>query len=218
MWKSVWMMSVWMTANTRQLAVATIVAVLSGAVGPGALPGTGQVQAATLEGQKFEDATVLAGRTLRLNGLGLRGVAWIKAYVTGLYLAAPSQDVPQILAMQGPKRLRMKVMLEAPSQEYTKAFLKGVRRNEPEKVQQALASRLTAFAAQIDSLKTIRAGDVVDMDYLPGVGTQLRLNNKAVGAAIEGEDFYRALLKIYIGDKPADKKMKEGLLRGGSTD
>jgi Chalcone isomerase-like len=218
MWKSVGVMSVWTTSSARQLAVAAMVALLSGAAGVGGLPHVGQVQAATLEGQKFEDSTVLAGRTLRLNGLGLRGVAWIKAYVTGLYLAAPSKDVSQILAMQGPKRLRMKVMLEAGSQEYSKAFLKGVKRNEPEKVQQALAERMTAFAAQIDGLKVIRAGDVVDMDYLPGVGTQLRLNNKAVGAAIEGEDFYRALLKIYIGDKPADKKMKEGLLRGGNAD
>lgn len=217
MWKAVWAMTATLSIATRQLAVAAIVAMVSGAVGVGGLPDVGQAQAAKLEGQRFEDTMMLSGRTLRLNGLGLRGVAWIKAYVAGLYLAAPTKEAAQVLAMQGPKRLRMKVMLEAASVEYSKAFLKGIKRNEPEKVQLALAQRMSGFAALIDSLDVIRAGDVVDMDYLPGVGTQLRLNDKAVGTAVEGEDFYRALLKIYIGEKPADPKMKEGLLRGGSA-
>lgn len=217
MWKAVWAVTASLTTATRQLAVAALVAMVSGAVGVGGLPAVGQAHAAKLEGQRFEDTMVLSGRTLRLNGLGLRGVAWIKAYVAGLYLAAPTREVAQVLAMQGPKRLRMKVMLEAPSTEYSKAFVKGIRRNEPEKVQQALAQRMAGFVALIDSLGLIKVGDVVDMDYLPGVGTQLRLNDKAVGAVVEGDDFYRALLKIYIGERPTDVKLKEGLLRGGSS-
>ena len=218
MWDIVGLARASLSHASRQFLVAAAVGILSGAMGLAGLPGAGQAHAVrVLQGPHFEDTAVLGERTLRLNGLGLRGVAWIKAFVTGLYLAAPTTDAGQALAMQGPKRLRMKVILEAPSRAYAKAFAKGIRRNEPEKVQAALASRLTDFVALIDSLGTIRQGDIIDMDYLPGAGTQLRLNGQAVGSVVEGEDFYRALLKIYIGEKPADLKMKEGLLRGGGT-
>lgn len=198
----------------RPWCLVALLALLSGAAGPGLLPGGGQAQAARLEGQRFDDTVVVADRTLRLNGLGLRGVAWIKAFVAGLYLAAPSRDPGQIMAMQGPKRLRLTMMLEAPSKELSKAFAKGIRRNESPQVQQQLARRVTAFVALIDGIETLRKGDVLDLDYVPGVGAQFKLNNRPLGAPVPGEDFYRAILKIFIGDRPVDPRLKEGLLRG----
>lgn len=174
----------------------------------------GAAQAARLEGQNFDNATVLAGRTLRLNGLGLRGVAWIKAFVAGLYLPAPSKDGAQILSMPGPKRLRLKIMLEAPSKELSKALQSRAGR-EPESVKVALGDRVQRLSAAIDGLGKVKPGDVLDLDYVPDVGVQLRYNEQAVGVPVPGEDLYRVVLKIFVGEKPVDKRMKEGLLRGG---
>lgn len=173
-----------------------------------------QAQAAKLEGQQFDNTMVLAGRTLRLNGLGLRGVLWVKAFVAGLYLPAASKDPNQILTMPGPKRLRLKVMLEAPSHELTKSFQHGAR-NENEPARSALAKRVETLSALIDSLDKVHPGDVLDLDYLPDQGVQLRLNDKPVGQPVPGEDLYRVVLKIFVGDRPVDKRMREGLLRGG---
>lgn len=200
----------------RQAFVLALLALVSGAFGSGAPQDQGQVQAARLEGQRFDDTLVVSDRTLRLNGLGLRGVAWIKAFVAGLYLAAPTRDAAQALAMQGPKRLRLQVMLEAPSKEFSKALTRGVQKNESEKVRAQLAPRMAVFMSLIDGIGTIRKGDVIDLDFLPGQGLQLRLNHRPVGDVVEGEDFYRAILKIFIGERPVDARMKEGLLRGGS--
>lgn len=174
----------------------------------------GAAHAARLEGQNFDNATVLAGRTLRLNGLGLRGVAWIKAFVAGLYLPAPSKDGAQILSMPGPKRLRLKIMLEAPSKELSKALQSRAGR-EPESVKVALGDRVQRLSAAIDGLGKVKPGDVLDLDYVPDVGVQLRYNEQAVGVPVPGEDLYRVVLKIFVGEKPVDKRMKEGLLRGG---
>ncbi|MFN4265988.1 MAG: chalcone isomerase family protein [Aquabacterium sp.] len=174
----------------------------------------GAAYAARLEGQNFDNATVLAGRTLRLNGLGLRGVAWIKAFVAGLYLPAPSKDGAQILSMPGPKRLRLKIMLEAPSKELSKALQSRAGR-EPESVKVALGDRVQRLSAAIDGLGKVKPGDVLDLDYVPDVGVQLRYNEQAVGVPVPGEDLYRVVLKIFVGEKPVDKRMKEGLLRGG---
>ncbi|MDE2594704.1 MAG: chalcone isomerase family protein [Burkholderiales bacterium] len=170
--------------------------------------------AATLEGQQFDNTMVLAGRTLRLNGLGLRGVLWVKAFVAGLYLPAASKDPNQILTMPGPKRLRLKVMLEAPSHELTKSFQHGAS-NESDQAQLVLAKRVETLSNLIDSLDKVHPGDIMDLDYLPDHGVQLRLNDKPVGQPVPGEDLYRVVLKIFVGDRPVDKRMREGLLRGG---
>lgn len=205
-----------LSQSGRDCCVAAMLAVMSGAMGVAGLPEAGQVQAARLEGQRFDDTVVVADRTLRLNGLGLRGVAWIKAFVAGLYLAAPTRDGGQAMAMQGPKRLRMRLLMEAPSREFSKAIRGGVRKNESEQVQEQLADRLSAFSLLIDSIGPLRSGDTIDLDWLPGQGLQLMLNHRPVGSVTPGEDFYRAVLKIFIGERPVDPRMKEGLLRGGS--
>ncbi|MGC4062975.1 MAG: chalcone isomerase family protein [Aquabacterium sp.] len=175
----------------------------------------GEAQAATLEGQRFDDTMVLSDRTLRLNGLGLRGVAWVKAFVAGLYLAAPSKDASQVLAMQGPKRIRLKIMLNAPSHELTKSLIGRIEDHEPDAVRAKLADRLPSLSAQIDSLGDLQPGDTVDLDFIPDKGVSLRYNDKAVGTPVAGDDLYRSVLKIFVGDHPVDRRMKEGLLRGG---
>lgn len=201
----------------RQVLVAAMLTILSGAMGLPVPQSPGGVNAATLEHQRFEDTLVLSDRTLRLNGLGLRGVAWIKAFVAGLYLAAPAKEMGQILAMQGPKRLRLKVMLEAPSHEMTKSMRHGISRNEPPLLQASLADRVELLAQGLDSIGDFQPGDVLDLDFLPGRGTELRLNDKLLVQPIAGDDFYRAVLKVFIGEKPVDRRMKEGLLSGTSS-
>ena len=71
------------------------------------------------------------------------------------------------------------------------------------------------LAALIDGLGELKVGDTVDLDFQPDRGTVLRFNEKAVGPPVAGDDLYRAVLKIFVGEHPADKRMKEGLLRGG---
>ena len=167
----------WRLRAVRQLAVATLLAALSGA-------GLNVACAASLDGQQFDDTTVLSERTLRLNGLGLRGVAWVKAFVAGLYLAAPTRDGVQVLTMPGPKRLRLKIMLDAPSHELTKSLTSRIARNEPDAAQVQMADRLNSLASHLDSMGDLRVGDIVDIDFVPEQGTVLRLNERLVGTSV----------------------------------
>jgi hypothetical protein len=200
---------------TRRMGVVAVWAALAGTLSLAGGSMVSEAQAATLEGQRFDDTMVLSDRTLRLNGLGLRGVAWIKAFVAGLYLTAPSKDSAQVLAMQGPKRIRLKIMLNAPSHELTKSLIGRIEDHEPEAVRTKLADRLPNLGAQIDSLGDLQPGDTVDLDFIPDKGISLRYNDKAVGTPVAGDDLYRSVLKIFVGDHPVDRRMKEGLLRGG---
>lgn len=171
--------------------------------------------AAMLEGQRFEPTVQLADRTLRLNGLGLRGVAWVKGFVAGLYLPATTRDPAAALSMPGPKRLQLKIMQEASASELSKSLNRRVRRHEAPEVHQQLASRLTALTSDINSMGTLKPGDVIDLDYVPDRGVMLRKNGLAVGRVQAGEDLYRAVLKVFIGENAIDQRMKDGLMRGG---
>ena len=47
---------------------------------------------------------------------------------------------------------------------------------------------------------------------MPGSGTQVSLNGERRGSPIAGEDFYRAILKIWLGEVAVDNSLKKALL------
>ena len=63
------------------------------------------------------------------------------------------------------------------------------------------------------AIGTAKSGDTVDLDFVDGA-TRISLNGQAKGQPIAGEDFYAAVMRIYIGEHPADRDLKEGLLGG----
>jgi hypothetical protein len=73
-----------------------------------------------------------------------------------------------------------------------------------------LAPRLAKFN---DLFRTMKRGEVIDLDYLPDKGTRVWINGKLQGQ-IEGDDFYAALLMVWLGESPADAKLKSALLEG----
>ncbi len=166
----------------------------------------------TMEGQRFEAQAQLGGQALQLNGVGIRSVAWLKGYLAALYLPHKARDADQVLAMRGPKRLQMRMLQEVSTQEFVKAFDKGVKRNTPEAELPALAERMQQFDGIVSALGKVRKGDVVDLDFVPGQGLLFSYNGRRRGQPVAGDDFYAALLRIFIGDKPTQAELKAGLL------
>ena len=92
---------------------------------------------------------------------------------------------------------------------------KGIERNAPPAEHAALAARVQRFADQISATGTVRKGAVIDLDLDPQRGLLFTMNGTLRGAPVEGEDFYAALLRAFIGEHPYDERLKAGLL--GST-
>lgn len=172
--------------------------------------------AAALEGQSFDDSIRMANTELHLNGLGLRGVMMVKGYVAGLYLPARASSLPDIAASSGPKRLQLRMMRGASPADFVDALVGGMRKNSSPAELQQLEDRIGQLTRAIQAAGAARKGDVVNFDYLPDAGTTLTLNGNVQGKPITGADFYTAILKIFIGDHPVDKKLKQGLLGGGA--
>jgi hypothetical protein len=170
------------------------------------------VSAATLEGLNFDDSLRLANRDLRLNGLGVRAVFIFKAYVAGLYLGDKASTGQEVLLDQGPKRLQLRMLMEIGSNDIKKALVDGMRKNVSEAQWNAMQDRVTSFARTIDGIGVTRPGDTINLDYLPDRGMTLAVNEVPRGSAISGQDFYKALLEIFVGDDPVDTRLRKGLL------
>jgi hypothetical protein len=190
---------------SRILLHALRILCLSGLLAAGA-------QATVIEGQHFDDRIRLADTDLVLNGVGLRAVAWLKGYAAGLYLGQRAGTPEAVVSAKGPKRIRMKMMVEVESKEFVKAFDKGMKRNLSEAEHAALTERMAKFDAIVNALVKLKKGDVVDLDYIPQRGLVLSLNGVAKGEPLPGEDLYAGLLKIFIGPRPVDARLKAGLL------
>jgi hypothetical protein len=61
----------------------------------------------------------------------------------------------------------------------------------------------------------LKKGGVVLLDYLPGAGTRITVNGQE-RITIKGEDFFQALLRIWIGKKPVDGRLRDAMLGGSS--
>jgi hypothetical protein len=168
-----------------------------------------------VDNMDFADRMKLGGQELVLNGVGFRAVLVYKGYAAALWLPQRATTAAQVQAVPGPKRLQMRMLVDVPAPEFSRAFLKGVRRNTPAAELPALTERMARFDAQILALQTVKKGDVVDLDYLPDAGgLTMRVNGRARGEPIAGDEFYAALLRVFIGQKVSDDELRAGLLGG----
>jgi hypothetical protein len=171
-----------------------------------------QRAATAAESAAFDRRARVAGSELVLNGTGVRAVAWFTGYSAGLYLPTRAASPAQVLALDGPKRIQLRMLHDVPAAEFVKAFRKGMLRNTAPAEQPRLSLRIERFAGVIAGVGTVKKGDVVDLDFDPGRGTSFLLNGTLRGDAIEGSDFYAALLRSFVGERPYDDKLKAGLL------
>ena len=75
-----------------------------------------------------------------------------------------------------------------------------------------LKDRLKQFSDTLLAAGEPKTGTSVVIDWLPESGTRLTINGQVKGKDIAGEDFYRALLKIWLGNKPVQDDLKQALL------
>ncbi len=168
--------------------------------------------AATLEGVSFDDTIRLSGSSLQLNGLGLRAVSILKGYVAGLYLTKKVATAEEAMAAPGPKRVQLRLLLDAPPQVFNKALISGIRKNASEAELASLSGRIDQFESMINAAGSLGKGDTIDLDFNPAKGMTLTVNGKVQPEVVAGADFYNAVLGIFVGAHPVDAKLKSGLL------
>lgn len=171
--------------------------------------------AAEFEGVKLADSVRVsdAGPDLVLNGAGLRTRVFFRVYVGALYLTKKTTMANAVISDDGAKRVALHMLRELSSDQFVSALEDGLKNNHSAEQLAKLDAPTRQLRAIFDAVKTAKTGDVIFIDYLPGAGTRITVNG-AVKGAIPGEDFNRALLRIWLGDSPADGDLKKGMLGG----
>lgn len=166
--------------------------------------------AAEVAGVKFQDRVRVGSSELVLNGAGLRKRAFFQVYAIGLYLSKPASAADEAVRGAGPKRIAIHMLRDVGAEQFTDALAEGVRANHAEAEAAALEPRLKELAAIMAELKEAKKGMAITLDW-NGSATQVLVDGKAQGKPIAGEDFYRALLRIWLGDKPVQDDLKKAL-------
>ena len=169
------------------------------------------VCAAEVEGVKIDDKTRVANADVTLNGAGLRKRMFFKVYAMGLYVAQKNANAAALIDQPGPKRVSIHMLRDVSADAFNEALAEGIRANHSEAEVKALEPRLKELGSIMGAVGEAKKGMTIYLDWT-GAETQVVVNGKPAGKPIAGADFYKALLKVWLGDKPVQDDLKKALL------
>ena len=154
----------------------------------------------------------LAGQSLRLNGAGTRYKAIFQVYAAGLYLRSKAASTEEVLRLDGAKRISLTMLREIDAEEMGLLFIKGIKANTPNEDYGAIVGSVLRMSQVFSSYKRLKRGDTVTIDWLPGQGAVIRVRGEQAGDPFVEPAFYAAMLRIWLGQDPADDRLKQALL------
>lgn len=178
----------------------------------------GHAESVEIEGVRVAERVALGkgGPQLVLNGAGVRHkLMTIRMYVGALYLTSRKKNAEEVLADPGPKRVLMHVLAdELTAKELIASLNDAIAANHIPAEIALIEKRLSELNRMMSSIGVLRRGGVVFIDFFPGTGTRITVNGEEK-LTIPGDDFFRALLRVWIGRKPVDGRLRDAMLGGG---
>ncbi len=172
-----------------------------------------QAFAVKVAGVNVPDGAQVESRQLQLNGAGVRTVMMFKVYVAALYLENKKKTANDVLADTGVKRVELHVLRQLTAGKFMEAFNKAINENHTPEEYIPLAARLIRFSRAFREVGEVNPGDTITLDLTPAGETILRVSGKE-HARIKGADFYRGLLRIWMGRNPVSDDLKKDMLGG----
>ena len=168
----------------------------------------GSAQAVEVAGIDLPDDAEVAGEELQLNGYGIRKkFVFVKVYIGSLYTSAPASTLEDVLELPGPKLIRMDFLYNKVDREkIVDAFAEGFEKNSPQLVATPAAR---AFLGLFRN--DFVADDRVDL-ILKTDGAVSAIHNGETLGTVDSAELVEGVLRIYLGEQPADAAMKAGML------
>lgn len=170
-----------------------------------------------LEGIELPETTTAYGQKLVLNGAGVRKRGYFKADVTALYLPEKRTTPDAIYKLNGIRRIQLNILREFTSSTITRIFLADFKQSATEEEFKRLIGPIGQIGAAYANVKKVSRGDVVNLDWVPGVGWMATHNGKQLTGdsgsilSINDELAFQVYLRMYIGPNAPDE-LRNGLL------
>lgn len=172
-----------------------------------AVPG---LHAAEVAGVRIDEKLKVGGSELVLNGAGLRSKVFIKLYVGALYVSQKSAAPGSLIDATSPRRMSLRLLRDIGADTLYGALDDGLSNNNTPAELAEIKLPSEQFGALMKGIGKVREGDTVAIDFT-AEGVAVSLNGEVRGK-VAGPAFARALLKVWLGDKPADGSLKKALL------
>lgn len=171
------------------------------------------LRAAELEGVKLEDSVQVDGQPLELNGMALRTRYYFKVYVAGLYLPTRVTSATRAIEDEGAKRIALVLMRDATAGQFVESLGAGLHANHTADELDRIRPQIDALFSKIRAIGEAPQGTRIVLDYSPSSrATTLAVDGRVQGAPMPGTEFFRALLRIWLGERPAHPDLKRLLL------
>ena len=162
----------------------------------------------TVSGVKVDDKLSLDGKNLTLNGAGIREKFWMDLYVGSLYTTKKTTNGQDVVDSKDAAAIKLNIVSGMiTSEKMINAVDEGFE-NATNKNTASLKTKIDKFKGFFKD--KITKGDVFIIMY---DGNEVHVyKNGAKKGSIDGYDFKKALFGIWLGKKPADDDLKEGML------
>lgn len=178
----------------------------------GGLLSNAWAQSADVAGVHYPPAIKVEGVNLVLNGSGITYRAVAKLYTVGLYLTQKSSKAPEVIDHDAPKQLRFVMLQGMRIDELGKTITKGIEGNSSRDQFFKLIPSIRKMGEEFSHIRRMSPGDVFTIEYVPKRGTMFYLNGQPVGLPLDHPYFFPAVLRTWLGDKPATQDLKDALL------
>jgi hypothetical protein len=167
--------------------------------------------AAEFGGVKFDEKVSSGGQEMVLNGGGVRTRVFVKVYAAALYTAQKTSNAQSIINAKSGRRMQLTMLRDLTSDQLADALKDGIDNNATQPELDAIKAETEQLLGMLRAMKEVKTGQTVVLDFNADGKTNVLLNGASRGS-VAGEGLQKALLKIWLGDKPIQNDLKRGLL------
>jgi hypothetical protein len=165
-----------------------------------------------VSGVQVEETADMQGTRLQLNGAGTRHKAVFKVYVAALYLGKKVSSPNEVIGQAGPKRFSVTMVRDIDANELGKLLTRGMEDNMSKGEMSKLIPGLMRMSQIFSEQKKLATGDNFMIEWVPGAGSVITVKGRVQGEPFKEPEFFKALMWIWLGQSPADWKLKDALL------
>ncbi|MBB6479395.1 chalcone isomerase family protein [Spirochaeta isovalerica] len=163
----------------------------------------------TIAGVSVSDSVSYEGINFNLNGAGIRTKVVIRLYVGSLYTAQSVSDSGPVLDGPVPSVIRLDIISKIITSEL-------MRETIEEGFDKAMGGNTAPLRKEIDDFiaifsDEISKGDQFTFVSLPGISLTAYKGSRKL-ATINNDRFRQTLFTIWLGDDPADGRLKKAML------
>ena len=153
----------------------------------------------------------VGGKQLKLLGSSVREFLFIDIYNLAAYSQSGECEPGKIVYNNEPKSMRLKMVRDIPIDRLTSNLRSTFEDNFPKK------GDIPGLKKKIDDLlgrfkNDLKSGASVEINYVPGQGTQVVENGTALGAPVPGRDFAELVWRSYFGGNTCCGSLKKNII------